>query len=178
MYARLTQLDWLDHGLKVLATTGPAALKADKLAKQLNVSRGSFYWHFRDISQFHVELLARWRKLATDEIIVAVDRELTGAERLRQLMRTALASDEKLERGIRSWAAQDRKAANAIASVDKARVKYIRELLESAGLTDEQSGARAMFIYWAYIGRVMVGSGSNRLRDDDIDAIADLMQSV
>ena len=177
MKTRLTQRDWLDHGLKVLATDGPSSLKADKLAKLLKVSRGSFYWHFRDIDQFHAELLARWRLLATDEIIVAVDQELTGKERLRELLRTSLASDGKLERGIRSWAVQDRRAAKTIASVDKARVKYVCELLRSAGASDEQADVRAAFIYWAYIGRVMVAGGSNRLRDDEIDSIAELMQS-
>ncbi len=177
MSTRLTQDDWLDHGLKALANDGPAVLKADTLAKRLKVSRGSFYWHFRDIDQFHALLLARWRKRATDEIIVAVDQEAAPAERLRRLMRTALASDEKLERGIRSWATQDRKAASTIAAVDKARVKYIHGLLMAAGIEDGQAHVRARFIYWAYIGRVMVGIGSNRLRDSDIDFLADLMQS-
>ena len=177
MNARLTQQDWLDHGLKVLANKGPVALKADTLAKLMKVSRGSFYWHFRDISEFHAGLLARWRKLATDEIIIAVDQEHTASRRLRRLMRTAMTSDEKLERGIRSWAAQNAKAASTIASVDKVRVKYICELLKSEGLSDKQAVARATFIYWAYIGRVMVANNSKRLQDDDIDSIADLLQS-
>lgn len=175
MNTRLSQLDWLDHGLKVLAKDGPEALKADTLAKLLKVSRGSFYWHFQDIEHFHNELLGRWRRLATDEIIVAVDRELSGAQRLRRLMQGALTSDVSLERGIRSWAAQSGNAARAVSSVDKVRVEYLRKLLRSAGLTNKQVAARATFIYWAYIGKVMVGNGIRDLGDDEINAVADVM---
>ncbi|MGI9410879.1 MAG: TetR/AcrR family transcriptional regulator [Hyphomicrobiaceae bacterium] len=177
MKSRLSQLDWLDHGLKVLARNGHEALKADTLAKLLKVSRGSFYWHFRDIEHFHNELLGRWRTLATDEIIVAVDRECSDTQRLRRLMRGALTGDVRLERGIRSWAAQSGNAARAISSVDKARVEYLREILRSTGLTDKQVAARATFIYWAYIGKVMVGKGLRSLDDDEIHAVADVMLS-
>ena len=177
MNSRLSKENWLDHGLKILATKGPDALKADVLAKLLKVSRGSFYWHFKDIGQFHDELLARWRKLATDEIIITVDQKLTAAERLRLLMHTALMGDEKLERGIRSWAAQNTNAARAITSVDKARVRYLQDVLKLAGLSNTDASMRATFIYWAYIGRVMVGKGSQRLNKDEISVLADVMLS-
>ncbi len=177
MKERLTQSDWLDHGLKILASEGPSGLKADPMAKSLKVSRGSFYWHFRDIGQFHSALLARWRERTTDEVISVVDREKGGARRLRRLMRTAMTSNEKLERGIRSWAAQNSMAAKIVGSVDKERVSYLCALLKSAGLSSKQTSARATFIYWAYIGRVMAGSGANNLSDEEVEEIADLLQS-
>ena len=43
MTEQLAAQDWLDLGLKVLARHGFAALKAEKLAKMMVVSRGSFY---------------------------------------------------------------------------------------------------------------------------------------
>ena len=177
MNERLTKSDWLDHGLKVLATNGPGGLKADPLAKSLKVSRGSFYWHFQDIDQFHSALLARWRERTTDEVITVVDRDIEGAKRLRRLMQSAMTSNEKLERGIRSWSIQNPTAAEAVALVDKVRVDYLRALLKSAGLSSKQSRARAIFIYWAYIGRVMSGNGAKRLSDKELDEMAVLLQS-
>ena len=35
--------------IAALAETGPEALKAEPLAARLGVSKGSFYWHFRDV---------------------------------------------------------------------------------------------------------------------------------
>src|SRR5580704_10880646 len=61
MSEQLSARDWLDLGLKVLARSGFAALKAEKLAKMMGVSRGSFYWHFADIAAFHAAILKHWR---------------------------------------------------------------------------------------------------------------------
>src|ERR1700674_3926105 len=115
MMARLNRLDWLDHGLKVLAQTGAGGLKAEPLAKSLRMSRGSFYWHFRDIEEFHIELLARWRERATDDIIAIVDRENSHSARLGLLMRIGMAGDNGLERNMRSWATQSAAAADVVA---------------------------------------------------------------
>ena len=52
MSDRLTKSDWIDHGLRTLANDGPNALKVGPMATTLKVSRGSFYWHFRDIADF------------------------------------------------------------------------------------------------------------------------------
>ena len=54
---RLTRTAWLDHGLRMLARQGATALKVGDLAAGLNVSRGSFYWHFKDIGEFRLQLL-------------------------------------------------------------------------------------------------------------------------
>jgi len=177
MTARLTRVNWLDHGLKVLASSGAAALKAEPLAASLKVSRGSFYWHFRDIGQFHVELLARWRQRATDDIIALIDRETSHDARLQLLMRIALAGDDRLERSIRSWASQNRVAADAVASVDKIRIEYLSQLLRSAGIPEKRASARATFLYWAYAGRTMVAPDQKKLDPEELDAIAKLMQS-
>ena len=58
MDKRLTKMQWLDHGLKTLAHSGASLLKAGTLAKSLGVTRGSFYWHFADVEDFHRQLLS------------------------------------------------------------------------------------------------------------------------
>src|SRR5271166_2476814 len=52
MNDRLTKEDWIRHGLRTLANEGAHALKVGPMATKLKVSRGSFYWHFRDIPDF------------------------------------------------------------------------------------------------------------------------------
>ena len=69
MNDRLTRSDWMDQGLRTLADHGPHALKVGAMAARLNVSRGSFYWHFRDIADFRAQLLQGWRERATDQVI-------------------------------------------------------------------------------------------------------------
>src|SRR5262245_64236468 len=66
MTDRLTKPDWIRHGFSVLAAEGAGALKVGPMADGLKVSRGSFYWHFRDIADFRAQLLQAWQEEATD----------------------------------------------------------------------------------------------------------------
>ncbi|RTL63482.1 MAG: TetR/AcrR family transcriptional regulator, partial [Hyphomicrobiales bacterium] len=61
---RLARADWVKAGLKALAREGASALKADRLARELGVSRGSFYWHFADVDAFHRAVLEGWKTVA------------------------------------------------------------------------------------------------------------------
>lgn len=92
MTDQLSATDWLDAGLKALAASGVAALKADPLAKALGVSRGSFYWHFRDVEAYHTAVLARWRDIATERIIANVEKHADAAEGVEYLLRGAFAA--------------------------------------------------------------------------------------
>jgi AcrR family transcriptional regulator len=174
---RLSRSDWLDHGLRVFARSGPDALKVEPLAKSLNVSRGSFYWHFRDLEEFHSALLARWKERATADIIARAEQEPGPSARLRLLIQIGMTGDNALERNMRSWAAQSSAAADAVVSIDEARTKYMSRLLRLAGVPRKQAHARALFLYWAYVGRVMVSQGQRSLPDQELDSLAALLQS-
>src|ERR1700680_636047 len=62
MNDRLTKSDWIEHGLRTLASEGANALKVGPMAAKLKVSRGSFYWHFKDIADFRSQVLRSWRE--------------------------------------------------------------------------------------------------------------------
>src|ERR1700712_186047 len=84
---QLSAQDWLDQGLKTLAKSGFTALKAEPLAKAMGVSRGSFYWHFADISAFHAAILKRWREIAAEQIITGVEAASRDENPLSVLLR-------------------------------------------------------------------------------------------
>jgi len=46
---RLTRDIWIDAGLKALVSDGPAALAAEPMARRMKTTKGSFYWHFKDV---------------------------------------------------------------------------------------------------------------------------------
>jgi AcrR family transcriptional regulator len=87
MSDQLSASDWVDAGLKALASRGFTALKAEPLAKALRVSRGSFYWHFADIAAFHAAILARWHEVAAEQIIANVEAASNNEDPLAQLLR-------------------------------------------------------------------------------------------
>jgi AcrR family transcriptional regulator len=156
MTDRLTKSDWISHGLRTLAKEGANALKVGPMADGLKVSRGSFYWHFRDIADFRAQLLQSWQEQATERVIRDLEAEKDRPDRLKQLMRRAFASRRGLDRAIRSWAAQDRDVAAIVASVDARRVGYIAKMLAAAGVEGQKAQRRAAFLYWAFLGQRMV----------------------
>ena len=102
MNDQLSAKDWLDQGLKALASRGFTALKADPLAKAIGVSRGSFYWHFADIAAFHAAILARWHEVAAEQIIANVEAASNDENPLALLLRRVFGERLTLERAVRT----------------------------------------------------------------------------
>lgn len=153
---RLTREQWIAHGLRTLARQGAGALKTGTMAEGLQVSRGSFYWHFNSIADFRAQLLATWQERATDGVVREIGSSIVGPARLTYLMKLAFKEDRSLDRAFRSWAASDADAAKVVATVDAKRVAYIAKLLQESGVDAKASIPRAEFIYWAYIGQSSV----------------------
>jgi AcrR family transcriptional regulator len=156
MNDRLTKDDWITHGLRTLAKDGANALKVGPMAASLEVSRGSFYWHFRDIADFRSQLLRSWQERSTGQVIRDLDAAKGEPDRLKHLMKRAFPAKRHLDRAIRSWAAEDEEVARLVASVDARRVAYIAKMLVAAGVDSKKALPRAAFMYWAYLGQAVV----------------------
>ena len=152
MSDQLSAKDWVDEGLKALASRGFTALKAEPLAKALRVSRGSFYWHFADIAAFHAAILARWHEVAAEQIIANVEAASKDENPLALLLRRVFGERLTLERAVRTWASVDPAARAAVQAIDRRRLSYVESLLTQAGLSAELARARAQILYWAFLG--------------------------
>jgi AcrR family transcriptional regulator len=152
MSDQLSAKDWVDQGLKALASRGFTALKAEPLAKALRVSRGSFYWHFADIAAFHAAILARWHEVAAEQIIANVEAASKDEDPLALLLRRVFGERLMLERAVRTWASVDPAARAAVQTIDRRRLNYVEGLLAQSGLAAELARARAQILYWAFLG--------------------------
>jgi AcrR family transcriptional regulator len=152
MNDQLSAKDWLDQGLKALASRGFTALKADPLAKAMGVSRGSFYWHFADIAAFHAAILAHWHEVAAEQIIANVEAASKDENPLALLLRRVFGERLTLERAVRTWASVDPAARAAVQAIDRRRLNYVESLLTQSGLSTDTARARAQILYWAFLG--------------------------
>jgi AcrR family transcriptional regulator len=152
MADQLSAKDWLDLGLKTLADSGFTALKAEPLAKAMGVSRGSFYWHFKDIGAYHAAILKHWRDVAAEQIIANLDAASKHDNPLLLLLRRSFSSKPALENAVRTWATLDPMARTAVQTTDRRRLDYVASLFERSGLTPEVARARAQIFYWAFLG--------------------------
>jgi AcrR family transcriptional regulator len=151
--SRLDIADWAKAALEQLASYGIDGVRIELLAKKLGVTKGSFYWHFKDRDALHGHMLDEWRRDATLKLIERVKQRLTTPEeRLRHLLQLPFrgrvadrAADVEL--AIRLWGRRDERAANALKEVDDQRLLYIRQLFEDLGLSVEESRSRAVIAY-------------------------------
>ena len=160
---RLSKEEWLLHSLQTLASQGFTALKADNLAKSLGVSRGSFYWHFKDLKDFHMQVLEMWKTVMVDGTIAQLEGvqpesgdSLGAREKLEQLINIAGSGDSSLEHSIRAWAFSDSKVQEAVDEVDGLCTQYIETLLQGIGFSNDLARVKARIIYAGHIGNIML----------------------
>jgi AcrR family transcriptional regulator len=147
--------EWVSKGLSVLAERGEEAVRVEPLAKALGVTKGSFYWHFRDRQALLDAMLVSWQTIATQSIIDAIDKfGGTPAARLTELIgRTSQRPKAAaLEQAIRAWAARSPQARAALEAVDEKREGYVRDLLIAHGLSKSMAARRSRILYLALIG--------------------------
>lgn len=153
---RLSREDWIAAATADFEIGGVAAVRVEPLAKQLRVTRGSFYWHFADRDDLLFAILERWTTTATEAVIAR--NEANGgdrSERLLRLLETCAEDDGRLEMSIRAWAAEVPRAKAALDSIDARRTRYLEELLDAA----PDAAARARVIYLAWLGTYTAGTG-------------------
>jgi AcrR family transcriptional regulator len=139
---RLTAQDWLMAGFRALARAGSKALRAEALARDLNTTKGSFYWHFKDLPDFMTRLIVLWEEMAFDAVVASLDTTAPARQRLEQLCMLAVSfrdpsyGGDALEPALRAWALDDQQVAEAVNRVDARRLAYLSTLCEECGLTD------------------------------------------
>jgi AcrR family transcriptional regulator len=153
MTKRLSQQDWLQAGFAALTEAGPAALKAEPLARRLGTTKGSFYWHFEDVPAFHDALQTHWAAQAEAAMAAQRAEEGTAVQKLRSLARIAEVDAEesaaRLEPAMRAWARDHAGVAAQVAQVDQARQSYVETLLSEIGLTNPEL---TRLLYGALLG--------------------------
>ncbi|WP_294926380.1 TetR/AcrR family transcriptional regulator [uncultured Paracoccus sp.] len=148
---------WLETGYRALIEGGVDAVKIQPLARQLGLSRTSFYWFFEDREALLTALIDGWAERTTIPMIGAA-REY--AESLAEAMLNVLACflpdrfDSRLEFAVRSWGLQDASVAARVAEADEARLAALREMLVRWGRPEQEADVRARTIYLTQIGYI------------------------
>lgn len=151
--APLTREDWIKAAQQVLVESGVDAVRVDVLAKEMKITRGSFYYHFKSRNELLQGILTDWRVRATESVIKHLsDTRTTPFQRLQRLLElpfhgTRAKDAASIEIGIRAWARRDRQARQAIDEVDNHRLRYIEGLLEQIGVEALEAIDRAQLIY-------------------------------
>lgn len=149
---QLGREDWIEIGLHILCECGPSALRVEPTAKRLGVSKGSFYWHFRDRAAWRDALLSYWEHLAFAHMLQGRGRPggVVSRQRVSERHRRSVEEDltgnpgapsnpdaaarrpaapgldlGRLEAALRVWAMDDAWAARALMRVQAERQRRV-----------------------------------------------------
>jgi AcrR family transcriptional regulator len=149
-----TAADWLQAAFPALRSGGVEAVKVEPLARSLGLTKGSFYWHFRDREALLEALLAEWERRAGERILARIEGAgRSPEERLSLLFETVIREGRgALDPAVRAWALTDERAADCLARVDALRLAWLERLFQGLGFAGEDARARARLAYLALIG--------------------------
>lgn len=152
---RTPRTNWIEEGLRALGVGGPDAVRIEKLAQALGVTKGGFYWHFDDRHTLLDEMLDTWERVGVDAVIERVEGESGDARaKLRRLFAITSSGGDllKIELAIRDWARRDKAVAKRVRRVDNRRMEYMRSLFGAFCPDEDEVEARSMLAFSLWIG--------------------------
>lgn len=154
--ATIGRKEWIRAGYFTLGVKGLAGVNVESVAKTLNVSKGSFYWHFKDRQEWVGEILEMCltrRKELVKELALVAD----PVERFQRLLDAV--DDEAHETGflgirsaLRLWALTDTAVAERLNETDNALKDIVRSVQIDLGYAENHADRTAQLAFTAFLG--------------------------
>ena len=131
----LQPTDWIRAALAKLSSVGVDAVRVEVLARDLGVSKGSFYWHFRNRQELLLKTLAHWEQHEINSLELEGDAGSAATRWARIVQAASDPSRIQLEASVRAWARREEEVARRVAAVDLRKAAVIANVLEDVGFT-------------------------------------------
>jgi AcrR family transcriptional regulator len=133
---RSTKEDWLNHAIRALVEQGIDHVKVQVIARELNVSRSSFYWFFESLKDLHDQLLDHWLRINTGPIIERANRPAPSINRL--------------------WARRSDEVKSVVRLADSQRLEAVTSMFRRYGYQPEDALIRARVLYFTQVGHYVL----------------------
>jgi AcrR family transcriptional regulator len=148
---------WIEAALQALGTGGPDAVRVEALAAGLGVSKGGFYWHFKDRQALLEEMLDSWEKTVVEDVITSIESQPADPRaKLQQLFELAPSVDFAVELALRDWSRRDSDVAERLHRIDNRRMAYLRLLFAQFCANENDVEARSMLAFSLFIGSYFI----------------------
>ncbi len=152
---RMNRQTWIQAAFDALAETGIEGVRVEVLAKRMEVTKGGFYWHFRDRPELLDVVLETWKTGRIETITEHASSAGAGPRAtLERLLEKYVGHTNPhgtaIELAIRNWAQRDDGAARAVAEVDAVRLSRVADLYREMGLNGTAAHARA-YLFYSYV---------------------------
>jgi len=175
----LNRSNWIDLALVTLVDGGIDLVRVDVLAKALHVTRGSFYWHFKDRNDLLVQMLDSWRTATTEQIIERFDVKRDEPRALLQELLSlpfrgkSAHRAARVELAIREWARRDDMARFAVDDVDSRRISYISQCFSALGFDVLEARYRAFLLYAIDVAESLLANQGTQIQKSERNHLAE-----
>jgi AcrR family transcriptional regulator len=155
---QLNRESWVLAAFDTLYEFGIDAVRIEPLAKIMKVTKGSFYWHFKNRSELHDALLNYWEKEMTQSVLNAAN-EFHGSPRQRLIntLREIVGKERtKYDPAVRTWARNDAKVRKVVEYIDKIRLSFLHGLFVDIGFDQQEAEIRSRLMYYYIMGECTV----------------------
>ena len=131
--------------LGALHKEGPKGLNIQGLARQLNISKTSFYWHFKDKAELFDALVDFWCQEFTETVTENVELlDSPPKQRLAMAMEIVDESDlGNYDSSFRIWARTEPRVAIAVREANRQRLEFASKAFAEFGFSGESLACRA-----------------------------------
>lgn len=153
----LSAEDWATAALDAMAVGGLESVAIEPLARQLGVTKGSFYWHFASRDALVEAALVRWEREETDDILERVGSVSDPYERIVCVFKAANASVRSGRLYLALAAASDRPSIQAVVRrVLERRLEFLFECYCALGMTKADARRWSTFAYATFMGNLQI----------------------
>ena len=164
--SRLSRDDWIHAARDALISEGKDAVKVERLAKKLDVTRGGFYWHFRDRDDLLNALLRSWEQETNALFEQALQGDhADGMSEFCAMCRSWVNEDvysPAYDSAVRDWARVSKRAEKAVKRVDRKRIDIIKRIFSDMGYPEDEAFIRARITYFHQVGYYTLGLGETK----------------
>ena len=130
-----TREQWLQKSLDVISGQGFGRIVIDNIVKSIKVTKGSFYWHFKDRNDFLVHLVTYWDENFTRNVMqhIAAMQGDAGKRLLELMMYVTRKRLARYDAAILSLAHNEPHVSNQIAVVFESRIEFVASLIAEMG---------------------------------------------
>ena len=153
----LSAESWAAAALDAVSSGGLDAIAVEPLARRLNVTKGSFYWHFANREALLKAALELWERQETGDVIAGLENEPDPYQRIVNLFKRANASYKSGRLYLSLAAASDDVRVNEVVQrVSARRLAYLEKCYRALGMDAGQAPLWATFAYATFIGNQQV----------------------